>query len=68
MQHETARSLIKNSSWYKELTGCNFPAAKIINLARPQFEQELQAIIDRHKLQQIHIDEIKHLCHVKLVT
>lgn len=60
--------MIENSSWYKEITGRNFPAARLISLSRPRFEGELQTIIDRHKRQQVHVDEIKRLCHIPATT
>lgn len=65
MQYEEARRMIEHSSWYQEITGCGFPAARLINLSRSRFESELQVIIDRHKRQQVHVDEIKNFCHVK---
>lgn len=65
MNYQEARHMIENSSWYKEITGRNFPAAKLIELSRQRFEQELQVIIERHLRQQVHIDELKHLCHIK---
>lgn len=64
VNYEEARRMIEESSWYKEITGRNFPAGKLINLSRQRFECELQSIIDRHKRQQVHVDEIKRHCHV----
>lgn len=64
--YDNARRIIEGSSWYQEITGRDFPAARLINLARERFECELQAVIDRHKRQQVHVDAIKQLCHVPI--
>lgn len=64
VNYEQAKRMIEESSWYKEITERNFPAAKLINLSRQRFEEELQVYIDRHQRQQVHIDEIKRHCHI----
>lgn len=57
--YEDARRMIENSSWYKEITERNFLAAQLVGLSQERFKQELQACIDRHKRQQVHIDILK---------
>jgi hypothetical protein len=64
VNYEETRRMIEESSWYKEITERNFPAAKLIELSRQRFEAELRIIISRHCRQQVHIDEIKRLCHI----
>lgn len=66
MTYENARRMIEGSSWFKEITELDYPAARLITLVRVEFEHELQAIIDRHARQQVHIDRIKFLCCVKV--
>lgn len=57
--YEDTRRTIENSSWYKEITERNFSAAQLVGLSKERFRQELQATIDRHKRQQVHIDILK---------
>lgn len=65
MSYEQTRLQIETSSWYREITDRNFTAAKLIEMPRRRFEHELRMIIDRHRRQQVTIDEIKLFCHLK---
>lgn len=66
MNYQQTRDMIEKSSWYQEITGVHFSAAKLVSLSRPRFKKELQDLINRHQRQQVRIDAIKSFCHVPI--